>query len=76
MALGNLKLPTVPSRFMYWYEVEFFAVCKNGLQYLDLMSDDCVCYSFDEALHIFNDYMSDKFFCEDLKKYVKEYQSE
>lgn len=69
-----VKQGIVDYRLNNWYEVEFFAVCKDGLQYLDLMSDDCVCYSFDEALHIFNDYMSDKSFCEDLKKYVKEYQ--
>lgn len=54
-----------------WYEVAFYKDTDDMAEYLDIMSDDCVCYDFDEALHIFNDYMADEGFCADLEYYTK-----
>ena len=60
-----------------WFEVEFYKVeiGKDGQEhytYLDIVADDCVVYSFDEALHMFDDYINDKGFQEELKKAVRE----
>lgn len=49
-----------------WYEVEFFVETKHGLFYVDNMADDCVCFSFTEALNIFKDYMEDDAWCDEL----------
>ena len=55
-----------------WYEVEVLADRgDDGYKYLDIMSDDTVCFSFDEAIQIFNDYVNDEKWCEELMKAVK-----
>lgn len=53
-----------------WYEVEFFAERDGGLDYLDIVADDCVCFSFDEAIEVFKNYIEDKDFIEDLRKEI------
>ena len=56
-----------------WYEVEFYRQDEDDrLIYLDLVADDCVCYSFDEALEVFKSYVEDDKWCDELMKYVKE----
>lgn len=59
-----------------WYEVEFYADLENGTEYLDLMADDCVCFSFDEALDIFNAYIEDDEWGEELKGAIEKARKE
>lgn len=59
-----------------WYEVEFFADLENGTEYLDLLSDNCVCFSFDEAWEIFYDYINSDSWCEELMKAVGKVRKE
>lgn len=55
-----------------WYEVEFLLEKNNGYEYLDIMGDDTVCFSFDEAIQVFKDYMADESFTDELKNILKE----
>ena len=59
-----------------WYEVEFYADLENGTEYLDILSDDCVCFSFDEALEIFYDYMNSDSWCEELVGAIEKVKKE
>ena len=54
-----------------WYEVEFFLDKDGHLHYLDIMADDCVVFSFDEAIEVFKDYMAYEKFVKELEELIK-----
>ena len=53
-----------------WYELEFFADLAER-EYLDLVSDDCVCYDFVEAKHVLEAYLEDPAFEIDLGEEIR-----
>lgn len=55
-----------------WFEVEFFTTVGDQMNYVDLMADDTVCFSFTEALQVFNNYINDPQFQRDLAKWVEQ----
>lgn len=55
-----------------WFEIEFY---KTGdpdqtPEYLDLLADDCVCYSYNEAYDRFIDYVEDEQFIKELTEEI------
>ena len=53
-----------------WYELEFFADLAER-EYLDLVSDDCVCFDFVEAKHVLEAYLEDPAFEIDLEEAIR-----
>lgn len=53
-----------------WYELEFYADLAER-EYLDLLSDDCVCYDFIEANYVLKSYLKDPAFEIDLGEAIR-----
>ena len=53
-----------------WYELEFYTDLAER-EYLDLLSDDCVCYDFIEANYVLKSYLKDPELQADLEKEIR-----
>lgn len=53
-----------------WYELEFYTDLAER-EYLDLLSDDCVCYDFVEANYVLKSYLKDPAFEIDLGEAIR-----
>lgn len=53
-----------------WYELEFYTDLAER-EYLDLLSDDCVCYDFVEVKHVLEAYLEDPAFEIDLEEAIR-----
>lgn len=55
-----------------WYEIEFWKENRKKISYdyMDLVSDDCVVFSFEEALEVLENYLNDEQFQRELKEEV------